>query len=62
MKFRKRMKPIVKQFVGKTYEAVDWYHSENIAKKKAKEYETKGFLTRVILEPEWKGWFVYISG
>lgn len=61
MKFRKRMKPIVKRFAGRKYEAVDWYHSETIARKKAAEYGWYGYLTKVEFEKDWAGWFVYIS-
>jgi hypothetical protein len=62
MKFRKRMKPVIKKFNGLNYEAVDWYHSENSAIKKSNEYKNRGFESVVNLEEWWKGYFVYING
>lgn len=60
MKFRKRMKPIIKEIDGLKFEAVDWYHSIKSAFTKADQYSNQGFDVRVQLEEWWKGWFVYI--
>jgi len=63
MKFRKRMKPIIKaieEFNWLKFEAIAWYHSKSFAEKKAEEYRNQGFLTKVIFEDWWAGYFVYI--
>lgn len=63
MKFRKRMKPVIKsieEFNWLPFEAIDWYHSKLIAEKKANEYRANGFLAKVIFEDWWSGYFVYI--
>lgn len=61
MKFRKRMKPIIKKIGERTYEAVDWYHSKESAEKKAEEYKGQSFFSEAVYEPKWAGWFVYVS-
>ena len=54
------MKRIIKKIDGLAYEAVDWYHSKNIADKKAECYKNNGFRSHVIFEDWWVGYFVYI--
>jgi hypothetical protein len=61
MKFRKRMKPILEEFQGLIYEAVDWYHSYKHAYRKADQYRNQGFNTLVLQKKDWNGWFVYIN-
>ena len=60
MKFRKRMRPVIKTIRGRVYEAVDWFHSKSHAEKKAKQYRNQGFFADVVFEKDWIGWFVYI--
>ena len=60
MKFRKRMKKPIKKINGLVYEAVDWYHSKKVADRKSDNYKNNGFLSHVIFESWWAGYFVYI--
>ena len=60
MKFRKRMKPILKKIDDVNYEAVDWYRSKDAAIRKAREYRNNGFRAKVVFEDWWAGYFVYV--
>lgn len=60
MKFRRRMKKAVKEFNHLLFEATDWYHSKTWANKKAEQYRNQNYLTHVVFEDWFGGWFVYI--
>ena len=61
MKFRKRMSPIIKVFDGVAYEAVEWFHQPRPAKAAQTRAAIQGFITRLVFEPDWPGYFLYVS-
>lgn len=61
MRFRKRMKPILKPFNGFYYEATDWYRTEAGANRQKTFLENIGFSVKVVYEDWWPAFFVYVS-
>lgn len=62
MKFRKRMKPIVRDFEGIPYEAISHHKTERGARIVEKRCRFQGFNVQVTFERgDWYCWFVWVS-